>query len=197
MKETLNKFYIHQACHFREHHRRLVSFGDMIVDRWEKARLLGFGEGSSIYDNALVLGDVTVGECTWIGPGTVLDGSGGSLKIGSWCSISAGVQIYSHNSIKWAVTMGQAGYDKSAVSIGSGVYIGPNTVISSGVTIGDRVIVGAQSLVNHDLPALTVAWGQPARVVGRIEMNEDGTDFNIAYYSAETTLSSSADGNGR
>ena len=84
---------------------RTLPFGDYVVDRWEKARLLGFGEGTSIYDSALVLGDVSVGENTWIGPGTILDGTGG-LSIGSFCSISAGVQIYTHDTVAWATSGG-------------------------------------------------------------------------------------------
>ena len=81
--------------------QRTLPFGDYIVDRWERARVLGFGEGTSIYDSSVVLGEVKVGKNTWIGPFTVLDGSGG-LEIGSNCSISSGVQIYSHDSINWA-----------------------------------------------------------------------------------------------
>ena len=46
---------------------RSLPFADYIVDRWEKAKLLGFGEGSSIYDSSLVLGTVKVGVKTWIG----------------------------------------------------------------------------------------------------------------------------------
>ena len=61
--------------------QRAVPFADELFDRWERARYLGFGEGTSIYDASVVLGDVTVGEKTWIGPFTVLDGSGG-LRIG-------------------------------------------------------------------------------------------------------------------
>ena len=72
--------------------KRTLPFGDYFVDRWEKANELGFGKGTSIYDSAIVIGDVKVGENTWIGPNVILDGSGG-LQIGSWCSISAGVQI--------------------------------------------------------------------------------------------------------
>ena len=51
---------------------RTLPFGDYISDRWEKARLLGFGEGSSIYDSAHVFGDVSIGSATWIGPFTIL-----------------------------------------------------------------------------------------------------------------------------
>ena len=39
----------------------------------------------------------TVGEGTWIGAFTVIDGSGG-LTIGKGCDISSGVHIYTHSS---------------------------------------------------------------------------------------------------
>jgi acetyltransferase-like isoleucine patch superfamily enzyme len=148
--------------------KRTLPLGDYIVDRWEKARRLGFGEGSSIYDSSLVLGDVQVGEHTWIGPFTVLDGSGG-LRIGSYCSISAGVQIYSHDSVKWAISGGKAGYEQRPTTIGSRCYIGPHTVIVMGVTIGDGCMIGAQSLVLQDILPGSKAYGTPCRVVGRAE----------------------------
>ena len=155
---------------WRERHRvvserwqRTLPFGDYIVDRWEKARALGFGEGASIYDSAVVLGQVSVGAKTWIGPFVILDGSAG-LHIGSNCSISAGVQIYSHDTVKWATSGGTAPYEYGAVSIGNNCYIGPNAIIGKGVTIGDGCIVGANSLVLADVSAGMKAFGTPARV---------------------------------
>lgn len=144
--------------------KRRVSFGDLITDRWENAREYGFGEGTSCYDSALILGDVRVGANTWIGPGTVLDGTGG-LSIGDHCSISAGVQIYSHDTVQRSVTLGKAAIDYSPTKIGNGVYIGPNSVISRGVTIGDGAVVGAMSFVNRDVPAGSKVWGCPARII--------------------------------
>jgi len=143
---------------------RGLPFADYIVDRWKKAKSLGFGKGSSIYDSALVLGDVKVGKHTWIGPFTVLDGSGGCLMIGNYCSISAGVQIYTHDTVEWAISGGKAAMARASVRIGSRCYIGPNVVISRGVTIGNRCVIGANSFVNNDLPAGSKAWGAPARV---------------------------------
>ncbi len=148
--------------------RRTLPFGDYVVDRWEKARELGFGEGTSIYDSALVLGEVRVGANTWIGPGVVLDGSGG-LSIGSHCSISAGVQVYSHDTVRWALSGGSAPSERSPTSIGNNCYIGPLTVIARGVTIGDGCVIGAHSLVLHDIPAGSKAFGSPCRVVGRAD----------------------------
>ena len=56
---------------------------------------------------------VTVGAGTWIGPNTLLDGTGG-LSIGASCSISAGVQIYTHDSVMWALSGGTASVRASA-----------------------------------------------------------------------------------
>jgi len=146
-------------------YQRSLPLADYVVDRWEKARELGFGEGSSIYDSVLVLGDVRVGTNTWIGPFVVLDGSGG-LTIGSNCSISAGVQIYSHESVAWALSGGTASYRHAATSIGDNCYIGPHVVVAMGVRIGDRCVIGAQSLVLGDIPDGSKAFGAPCRVVG-------------------------------
>lgn len=144
----------------REFNRR-VSTGDLLTDRWELAREYGWGEGTSCYDNVLVLGDVKVGKNTWIGPNVILDGQGG-LEIGDNCSIDAGAQIYSHDSVQWAVTMGAAKYEFAPTKIGCGVFIGPSAVIAKGVTIGDRAKIGALSFVNRDVPSGALAVGSPA-----------------------------------
>ncbi len=149
---------------------RTLPFGDYIVDRWEKAKLLGFGEGTSVYDSSLILGDVKVGKQTWIGPNTVLDGSGG-LSIGSYCSISAGVQLYTHDTVDWATSGGKAEATHAATTIGSRCYLGPNVVVAKGVTIGDGAIIGANSLVLRDIPAGSKAFGTPCRVVESASTN--------------------------
>ncbi len=58
---------------------RRVSVGDLLSDRTDNAAAYGFGDGTTMYDNVLVRGDVKVGRNTWIGPGCILDGSGGEL----------------------------------------------------------------------------------------------------------------------
>ncbi|MEM1094562.1 MAG: acyltransferase [Bacteroidota bacterium] len=144
--------------------RRTLPLGDYVVDRWEKAQQLGFGEGTSVYDNVLILGNVQVGAHTWIGPNTVLDGSGG-LSIGSHCDISAGVQLYSHDSVAKVRSGGTAPTQHAPTRIGDCVYLGPNVVVAKGVTIGDGCVIGANSLVLRDVPPNSKAFGTPCRVV--------------------------------
>jgi acetyltransferase-like isoleucine patch superfamily enzyme len=157
-----------QQFSVRQQWNRSLPFADYVVDRWQKAADLGFGEGSSIYDSSLVLGDVNVGKHTWIGPFTVLDGSGG-LEIGDYCSISAGVQIYTHDTVKWSISGGIIQAERESVKIGSRCYIGPNVVISKGIYIGDGCVIGANSFVNCDIPENHKAWGAPARIIGDVK----------------------------
>ncbi len=149
----------------REKFARVLPLADYFVDRWDKARYLGFGEGSSVYDSCMVIGDVKMGKDCWVGPFTILDGSGG-LEIGDACTFSAGVQVYTHDSIR--STLEGAPIERSPVKIGSRVYIGPNAVIARGVTIGDRVVVGANSLILEDVPSGSKVAGNPARIVGTV-----------------------------
>ena len=144
---------------------RVLPVGELVSDRWEKARFLGFGAGSSVYDSSVILGDVVVGLNTWVGPNTILDGSG-KLIIGDNCSVSAGVQIYSHDSVQWAVSGGEMPYEYDKTEIGSNCYLGPNTIIAKGVILGSETIVGANSFVKESFPKGSKIAGNPAKLIG-------------------------------
>ena len=178
--DKLRELDLELRADMRARWNRDLPFDELLFDRWERARALGFGADSSIYQHSYVYGEVEVGSGTWIGPFTLLDGSGARLRIGRNCSISAGVQIYTHDSVRRALSGGAADLEVAPVDIGDNCYVGPNVVVTKGVTIGTRTVIGTGSFVNRDIPPDSVAVGSPARVVGSVRSSADGS-IEIAY----------------
>jgi acetyltransferase-like isoleucine patch superfamily enzyme len=57
---------------------------------------------------------------------------------------------------------------KGPTRVGDNVWCGANVVITSGVTVGERCVIGANSVVNRDLPSHSIAVGAPARVIKQV-----------------------------
>lgn len=168
LQETIIKLHKKLRQEIMARWNRSVTFDDELFDRWERAKFLGFGEGTSIYQDSLVVGDVKVGKNTWVGPFTILDGSGG-LEIGDNCSISSGVHIYSHDTVKRRVSGGVHEIERGKTKVGSSCFIGPLSVIKKGVSIGDHSVIGALTFVNKDIPPYSIAVGVPCRIVGKVQ----------------------------
>lgn len=162
LKDDLRKLLQELRYSMKDEFNRHVSVQDLLTDRWETAEFYGFGEGTSCYNNVLIIGDVKVGKKTWIGPNVILDGSAG-LEIGDFVSISAGVQIYTHNTVDWSTSLGKEPIKKNSTKIGNGVYLGPNSIIQMGTTIGDKAVVGAMSFVNKNIPEKGKWYGNNLR----------------------------------
>jgi acetyltransferase-like isoleucine patch superfamily enzyme len=177
MLRWLITLYYELDENLRSKWNRSLPFADAVFDRWERAKRLGFGDGASIYNSAFVFGKVEVGKMTWIGPNTMLDGSGGGLTIGDFCSISAGVHIYTHDTVHWAISGGVLPARKGAVSIGDCTYIGAQSVIALGVTIGKQCVIGANSFVNDDVGDFTVVGGSPAKEIGVVRFEGKDADY--------------------
>ncbi len=171
--ESFHQLYQSLRLNMRTQWKRDLPLEELLFDRWERARSLGFGKNTSIYHNSYVYGTVSVGANTWIGPYTLLDGTGG-LTIGDYCNISAGVQIYTHDSARWVLSGGKSKYEYAPVKIGNNCYIGPQTVIAKGVTIGDHCLIGSCSFVNSDIPSFSLAFGIPCRPRGTVRVSENG-----------------------
>ncbi len=156
---------------------------ELLNDRWEKAQLLGFEKDANIYDSSYVFGDVKVGEKTWIGPYTLLDGTGG-LSIGAYCNISSGVQIYTHSSLNWVLTRGNASYVHEATEIGDCVYVGSQSIIDKGVKIGAHSVVAANSYVNKSFPEYSIIAGTPAKHIGNIKIDRNN-EVSFSFFDKE------------
>lgn len=75
------------------------------------------------------------------------------------------VQIGSHCSIYSVSTIDEK---KGKVVIKKGAKIGTHSTIMPGITIGENAIIGAYSFVTVDIPANTLAFGIPVKVVKKL-----------------------------
>lgn len=109
--------------------------------------------------------NTTIAEDVFINFGlTILDicpvTIGARSMLGPNCQIlTAGHPVNDHE-------MRRGGWENGApVHIGEDVWLGGGVIVVGGVTIGDRAVIGAGAVVTRDIPADSIAVGNPARVI--------------------------------
>ena len=103
-----------------------------------------------ISDQAIVIGDVKIGNCCYVGPGAILRGDYGRIVIGSGTAVEENVVVHAPPEqvcqIGKKVTLGH-GAIIHASSIGDLAVIGMGAVLSLGVKVGERAIVAEGAVV--------------------------------------------------
>lgn len=114
---------------------------------------LRLGDGVFINYNAMLLDTafITIGPHTMFGPN---------------------VSIYTCNHpLDWRLRR-KTVETALPVTIGADCWLGGNVVVRPGVTIGDRCVIGAGSVVVHDIPSDSLAVGNPCRVIRKLDSHE-------------------------
>lgn len=124
------------------------------------------GEGSRVMTplTAVRPHRVTIGKRVIIMNGCLMMSAGG-ITIDDDAQIAANVQLISNNhdlENRMVITC-------NPVHICRRVWIGAGATILPGVTVGENSVVGAGSVVTHDVEPNTIVAGNPARVIKRIE----------------------------
>lgn len=117
-------------------------------------------------------GEVSIGDhvnlCGGIIPSEIRCGPGGRLEIGEACIFNYGVHVDARTAIRIGrrCSFGSLVHlaDRNGpITIGDDVWIAHGAVIEPGVTIGQGSVVSAGSVVVADVPAGSLAMGNPAR----------------------------------
>ena len=88
--------------------------------------------------------------------------------IGDNCMLAPNVAIYTAGHPLHPDSR-NSGYEYGMdVTNGNNVWIGGSVVIAPGVRIGDCCVIGAGSVVTKDIPAWSLAAGNPCRVIREI-----------------------------
>ncbi len=130
------------------------------------------GDYVQLGHNVMIRENVSIGDRSLVGTNTIIDGS---CRIGKHVSLQSGVYIPTNSVVEDFAFLGpycvltndkyvmQKPTNLMGPKIRKGASIGANAVIFPEVTIGEGAVVGAGSVVNHDVPAHTVVAGVPAR----------------------------------
>ena len=134
---------------------------------------------------------LVIGDGTFIGHECSFNLRHG-IHIGRQCLLAGGVVIQDNDGHPIDPVARRAGEPApesavAAVTIADGVWIGRRAMILKGVTLGENAIVGAGSVVLHDVPANTIVAGNPARVIRSLAMQEQqyGDDRKILLRSED------------
>jgi len=163
--------------------KKFESFGDRSIIMWPPTTIfneqyISIGSHTMIGQHVALSAGMIPGQLCVTSP---------VVRIGDRCLIGRGSGIVGHFSIEigndvWTghhvyITDQNHGYEdvsrpisqqtqpERAVRIGDGSWLGHGSIVLPGVTIGRHVVVGANSVVTHDLPDYCVAVGAPARVI--------------------------------
>ena len=122
-----------------------------------------------VHPDAVIIGNVTLGEKASVWPGAVLRGDHGSIRIGDSTSIQDGSIIHCSADFDTVIgsrcVVGHRVHIEGAV-IEDGCLIASGSVVLPGVIVRSGAIVGAGAVVSPgtEVPACALALGVPARM---------------------------------
>jgi len=152
-KEKINDYYIEQEARHSaipmlniQQTNARIEPGAIIRDH------VDIGDNAVIMMGAIINIGAKIGEGSMIDMGAIL---GGRAEVGKYCHVGAG-----------AVLAGVIEPPSAKpVILEDDVLIGANAVVVEGVHIGRGAVVGAGSVVLHDVPAGAVVVGNPAKII--------------------------------
>ena len=115
---------------------------------------------------------LSIGDNTYITASSVIY-CNNEMEIGRDCAIAWNTTIIDTDFHQITYPDGTQNPISSPVKIGDKVWIGCNSTILKGVTIGNNCVIGANTLVNKDVPANCLVAGNPMRIV------KEGIDWNV------------------
>lgn len=147
---------------FRRNIKIIVTFPWMKWLQYVRRNRIGTG---SWVATSTIINCSEIGHYVYIGANCVIN----NTKIGAYSSIAPGCQIggmeHDYRGLSTCCHLIDNQMHGILVDIGEDVWIGANCIIKQGVSIGRGAVIGANSLVTHDVQPYSVVYGSPARFI--------------------------------
>ena len=106
------------------------------------------GSNTSINRNTVVRGKVNIGDNVSIAPNCMIVGA-------------------NHKFDNLSLNIKDQGYENKGIHIENNVWVGANCCILDGTVIGTGSVIGAGSIVTKSIPPMSIAVGNPCKVIKR------------------------------
>ena len=128
-------------------------------------------------------GTITIGDYCLISPGVRISAAE-SIRIGSNCMLAANVYISDSD---WHGVYNRIRPFRCTkpVALENNVWLGESVIINKGVTIGENSVIGAGAVVTKNIPANSIAAGNPARVIKTINSNRRMLKRELLFQDSE------------
>lgn len=136
------------------------------LDVYGRARLLGFRSETLIHPQAMVAGNVKLGENCWVGPGAIIDAG---VQVGNNSVISAGARIDSATKIGANVWIGFGAAVGAEANIGTHCVVGADVKLAAGIKLGRHCAINIPGSYAESLEPGTfidMLFSQPVRIYG-------------------------------
>ena len=130
------------------------------------------GSGTTIVGPIAVFGTISIGNNCWINRGFVVHGNG-HVSIGDNCDIAPEVAFLTGGHVI-GNHLRRAGCGETYhITVGNGCWIGARSTLLGNITLEDGSVVAACACVNGNVSKNTVVGGVPARIIRRLDDEED------------------------
>jgi acetyltransferase EpsM len=133
----------------------------------ELVRASGFSLATAIHPRAIVATDASIGAGSVIAAGSVINPG---AKIGENVIVNTSASVDHDCRIDDGAHVGPGARLAGRVVVERSAWIGVGTIVIDGVRIGADSLIGAGAVVVNDIPEGVVAYGNPARVVRKVEV---------------------------
>lgn len=165
-----------------------------LIREYNKTRFKSFGDGSWFDDHCVFTYEsIIIGKNVTIGPKCLIRSAHGTIIIGNHVMIGPGVHIHGGNHVlnQKGVFLDEIQKDPNSdgeLIIEDDVWIGSYSILLKGSHIGRGAIIGAGSVVRHEIPPYSIVSGNPCKIVGFRLTPDEIIEHERSLYKREDRL---------